>query len=278
MRQVLGVVASFLGGSIDSVPWHLVRYQHTQFVRTQLASTLSPASANKGLAALRGVLKEARRLGLLSAEDHACAVDLEAVRGSRVLRGRALGTGEIRALFAACDPDTNKGARDAAVLALGVGGGLRRSEIVHLDLGSYDPETGALTITGKGNKQRVVYLTNGAAAALEAWLARRGAEPGPLLMSVNKADRIARRRLSADAILVVLRGLGKAANVAKFSPHDCRRTMASAALDAGIDVVVLQAILGHASVTTTAKYDRRGDRAKRRAAELLHVPFIGGAR
>ena len=90
MRQILGVVASILGGAIDTVPWHLVRYQHTQLVRAQLAATLAPATANKGLAALRGVLKEARRLGLMSAEDHARAVDLEAVRGSRVLRGRAL--------------------------------------------------------------------------------------------------------------------------------------------------------------------------------------------
>ena len=176
-------------------------------------------------------------------------------------------------MFAACDSRTNKGARDASLLALAYGGGLRRSEIVGLDLGSYDPSTGALTIIGKGNKQRVVYMTNGSADALEAWLARRGNEPGPLLFSVNKADVVERRRLSPDAVLVVVRKLAQLGGVAKFSPHDCRRTMASDALDAGIDVVVLQAILGHASVTTTAKYDRRGDRAKRRAAELLHVPY-----
>ena len=74
----------------DRFPWHQLRYQHVQAIRTALVETvsertgkpLSPASVNKSLSALRGVLKEAWRLGLLSAEDLARATDVETVRGS----------------------------------------------------------------------------------------------------------------------------------------------------------------------------------------------------
>jgi integrase len=59
---------------------------------------------------------------------------------------------------------------------------LRRAEVVALDLSDFDPKTGTLVINGKGRKQRKGYVTNGALDALEAWLAFRGTEPGPLFL------------------------------------------------------------------------------------------------
>ncbi len=87
---------------IDELPWHRLGYQHTQALRAALAERFSPATANRHLAALRGVLREAWRLGLMSAEDLQRSIDLPAVRGERLPRGRALSRGELRALFESC--------------------------------------------------------------------------------------------------------------------------------------------------------------------------------
>ncbi len=85
------------------------------------------------------------------------AVDLPSIRGVSSLRGRALTPGELRKIAVACSEDASPaGPRDAAMLALGAAGGLRRSEIVALNIGEYDADTGALTIR-RGKGPRVCY-------------------------------------------------------------------------------------------------------------------------
>lgn len=255
------------------LPWHRLRYQHTQALRARLAAEgVSPATKNKALCALRGVLREAFRLGLMDAEAFHRAIDLPGVRATRVPRGRALSAEELRLLFAACDRKTSLGRRDAALLALLYGTGLRRSEVVTLDVADWNVSTGSLRVRGKGDRERLVYPSAGAVAALSAWLEVRGAMPGPLFLPLHRGGALSHRRLGTQAVLLALRRLAARAGVASFSPHDLRRTFISDLLDAGADLVTVQRLAGHAQPTTTAAYDRRGEQGKRRASTLIRIP------
>jgi site-specific recombinase XerD len=278
MRTALRVIADLLSPDADelSVPWSALDFAHTTAIRSGIAARFAPATANRMLAALRGVLRAAFRLGQMTAEQLTRACAIEPVRGERVLRGRALSAGELRVLFESCTGGPAGAARNAALLGLLYGCGLRRAEVVGLDLPDCDAATGALRVLGKGNKQRVVFAPVGTRYAVAAWLVVRGTEPGPLLLPVTKGGALALRRMTPGAVAQVVDRLAARAKVAAFSPHDLRRTFVGDLLDAGADIATVQAQAGHSSPTTTARYDRRGDRAKQRAAELLHVPFVHG--
>jgi len=154
----LAKIANLLTGSPDILAcnWAALRFQHTAAIRAKLAAQYAPATVNRILCALRGTLKAAWRLELMTAEDYHRARDLEGARGEALPAGRALSPGEIGALMQACELDTTPaGVRDAALIACLYPGGLRREEVVRLDLGDYSPGDGALTVRhGKRNKAR----------------------------------------------------------------------------------------------------------------------------
>lgn len=279
MRAALENIADLVSsGRADALtlPWHEIRYQHTAAIRAALAELYAPATANKTLSALRGVIKECWRLGYIGAEERDRACDLSPVRGKTLPKGRALTSGERKALFEWCAEDEKRarGARDAALLAVLYVCGLRRGEVPGLDLSDFDPDTGELKVRhGKGNNQRIVYATGGAGEAIQGWIAHRGEESGPLFWPVLKNDKPTKRRISDQTVYDVLRRLKEATGSKSFSPHDFRRTFVSDLIDARGDISVAQQLAGHASPETTARYDRRGEKAKKAAAEELHVPY-----
>jgi site-specific recombinase XerD len=294
LQQVVKIINEKANSNFDylSFPWGKLRFQTTQQLRALIASKYpSPASANHLLYALRGVLKAAWRLGQMTAEEYHNAADLEVIRGESVPAGRALSGGEILALFKACAKGKPViGARDAAMIALLYGGGLRRSEIVALRLDDYrhdeEFDRHEVLVRGKGKKQRLLPITNGTVDAMRAWLRVRGTEPGAMFLPItyagqpinekvlNKKGELVDRHLSALAVRMMLQHRAKQAGVKKFSPHDLRRTMIGDLLDAGADIKAVSDLVGHAEISTTAKYDRRGEAAKRRAAGLLNVPYV----
>ena len=278
MQGALNEIAAMLTkGQVDALglDWAALCFQHTTAIRSKLAERDAPATVNKKLSALRGVLKVAWRLGQMSAEDYTRAIDIESVTGSRLPAGRALTAGEIAALLDSCANDpTPSGARDGAILALLRAGGLRRAEVCALDLADYDTAGSVLTIRGKRNKERELPLSNGALDALADWLTVRGAEAGPLFPAIRKGGAIQHgQHMTPQAINLMLAKRAALAGVADLSPHDLRRTFVSDLLDAGADIATVQKLAGHSNVTTTARYDRRGEQAKRKAIDLLHVPY-----
>jgi site-specific recombinase XerD len=179
--------------------------------------------------------------------------------------------------FAACEDDDQKkpamAARDAAILALLYDSGPRRAEAVGLDVADYDREGGTLTVRGKGNKECLAHLGDASQAALEAWFYQRGFWPGTLFVSINKGGRLGTGGMSGQAMLYIARRRTGQASVAAFSPHDLRRTFIGDLLDAGADLSTVRQLAGHAEIQTTARYDRRGEATKKRAAKLVHVPY-----
>jgi len=256
-------------------PWHHLRAAQVARIRQRLMQPYgptnkraAPATVNLTLAVFRGIAQEARNANALSDEEYRRICEVKADKGERLPRGRAVPTGELTALVRACARDASPaGVRDAAMLAALYTGGLRRSELAALALDDYTAAPPTLRILhGKNDKQRAVPIPTSAAAALNRWLELRGREPGALFVPIDQTGRIAgagEGGMSAHAIYKMLNKRARQAGVPSLTPHDMRRTFVSDLLDAGVDLSAAQHLAGHASVVTTARYDRRGEAAMR---------------
>jgi site-specific recombinase XerD len=277
-KSGLDAVAKILsGGTADcfELDWSKVRYQHTALVRSQLMDGYAPATANRMLSAIRGTLEQAWLLGQMTADEYHRAAHLKPVVGETIPAGRSLSHTEISVLLQDCASDSRPiGVRDAALIAILYSGGLRRAEAAKLELVDYDVENNKLKVHGKRSKERTVYLADGAIAALRDWLKVRGNESGPLFVTINKGNNLVPDKcLTPQGIYHLLKSRAKRAGVKSFTPHDFRRTFVGDLLDAGVDIAIVARMAGHASVNTTARYDRRPERAKQEAAKMLEVPY-----
>jgi len=276
----LRAVARIAGvDAYEDLPWPQLRERHVSFIRARLIEAgAAPATVNLTLAALRGVARMVRNQGLMTDEEYRHIAEVKPHKGERLPAGRDVRSGELRALVEACAYDRSKaGRRDAAILAVLYVGGLRRAEAAALQFSDYAPDPPTLKIrSGKGGKARVVPLEPSAAVAVDAWLRARGDRPGGLFLPINHGGRITGDHLSPQAIYDALIKRTRQARVTHASPHDLRRTFVGDLLDAGVDISTVQQLAGHANVTTTQRYDRRGEASKRKAVEKLHFPLPSG--
>jgi site-specific recombinase XerD len=261
---------------VHTFNWAALAYPQTSAVRTALSERYAPNTAKRMIAALRGVLKECWRLGRMSHDEYARAADIGPVRGQLPPRGRALNEGELEKLFKACQADqTVAGVRDAAVLGVLYGTGLRRSEAVRLDIQDFDSESGVLTIRGKGKQARAAYVVEEVRAVLDRWLRVRGISSRPMFLPVTKSGHFRPRRLTCEGIAHLLAKRAAAAKVEHFSSHDLRRSFVTHLLEAGADLAIVQKLAGHRQISTTAMYDKRGESAKLKATKLVRIPIAG---
>ena len=277
-KDALNIIATIINPDFDyrTFPWEQLEYQHVQAIRSVLIERYSHTTVNRILSAVRETVKHAWLIELVPAERYLRIKQVENVKGSKLPAGRHITTGEIKAVMDVCiEDDSPAGYRDAAIISWMVsGGGPRRSEVVLVDLGDYDPESGQIRVVGKGNKERTNYLENGAADAMADWLVVRGDAPGPLFVPINKGGNMILRRMTDQAIYNMLNRRIERAGIKDFSPHDLRRTFISNMLDAGADLATVSKIVGHEEINTTANYDRRPEEAKKKAQQLLTIPYI----
>lgn len=196
------------------------------------------------------------------------------------LVGRVVTQHEIWLMLQAAAHDLSfRGSRDAAILTLGVACGLRRAEIAGLTTSSIlDPipdfgvQTIPLHVLGKGGRHRLAYLSGPPGSVLISWLRRRGSWVGPLLVRSGYRRELTRSPLSPHGVWRALGRLAARASVAHFTPHDLRRTFITTLLTQGVDIALVARLAGHASIQTTALYDRRSDRLALEAVQALPWP------
>lgn len=275
MRRTLNRFARMFGfDSLEDFPWEQLRSHHLTAAKSQLElQGRAPATVNHLLCALRGVAHQAWGEELISDHDEKV---ISAVKGSHGLRlgaGRALNSLETSRLVSNCDNRGDPaGIRDAAILAIGIGCGLRRNEIATLQLESIRSD-GTFSVIGKGNRERRIFPPEAVAARLAEWLRIRGTGGcGNVFVAVLKGGRVcADMPLSSMAIWKVIERRAREVNIAHFSPHDLRRTFATRMLDLGADLDTIKEAMGHSSVTTTQRYVKNTDERVRRYASRIAI-------
>jgi len=281
MVSALNTVAEVITGTRDwrIVDWGTLNAQNVRAIMAQV--TGAPATRNKALAAVRGVARMAYEAGRIDADTYTKMTLIKGDSGSRLAAGRDVAPGEIVALMQTCANDASaRGARDAAMIAVAAGTGARRAEVAGMryeDLTMTEADEAAeIQVIGKRNKERTLDINNGALHALKDWIAIRGQQPGAMFYPVNKGGRvITDHGMTTAALDFILIKRSKEAGLSDLDWHDLRRTVAGELLDAGADIVTVQKILGHSDPKTTARYDRRGPRARRKASKLISVPYFG---
>ncbi len=244
-RRDLGQYFAFLDEAGDAVSapefvWHLTEHG------------LAPSTIARKLAAVRGYHRFLVVEGL-AADDPTILIETPR-RGTSL--PKALPVDEVLGLLDAPDRETPLGIRDRALLEFLYGTGARVSEAVALDVLDVDLENRTATVTGKGNRQRMVPLGSHAIGAIEDYLPvrmelRNGAtDPGRLFLNARG------RPLTRQGVWEIVKRNGELAGIPreKLSPHVLRHSAATHMVEGGAYLRSVQEMLGHASISTTQVY------------------------
>ncbi|PYV29317.1 MAG: integrase [Acidobacteria bacterium] len=217
----------------------------------------APATINLRLAAVRRVAYEAADSGLLSPE---LAAGIRRVRGVRRLGvrvGNWLTAEQGKRLLESSGRDNLRGKRNYSMLAMLIGCGLRRGELLALNLDSIqlrEEHWVIADLVGNGGHIRTVPIPAWVKAALNAWTEASGISEGPVFRSINKAGKIWGDGKTAKMLWEIVREAATRAGIEQLAPHDLRRTCARLCHLAGGELDQIQFLLGHVSIQTTERY------------------------
>ncbi len=258
--------------SLQTFAWSQLRPFHVLAYRDFLMERLKAKTVNRYLSAVRGVIKQAWLCGQIEAEIWARVREVRSMPGKSLPAGRELQDAEIRAMLEVAGKQKRRWyrSRDIAILSLLYCSGMRRAEVAALQFGGI-VENGPIvnfSVMGKGRRERLIPVSVGFLGPINEWIKSRGAGEGPLFF----ARRDSTKEIGADTVTRLVIRCARKAGISNASPHDFRRTYGTRLLDAGADLVAVSRLLGHAALSTTQVYDRRGERAKIAAAMKLQ-PF-----
>jgi site-specific recombinase XerD len=199
--------------------------------------SLAPSTINVRLAAVIRLAHEAAVTGLLSPE---LAAGIGRVKGAKRLGvriGNWLTVEQSKTLLAESQGDSLRGKRDRAILALLIGCGLRRADLI-----------------GKGKHIRTVPVPVWAKRIVDEWTDAASIRTGVLFRRVGRLGKIWGASLTPKAIWHIVKAAAKRGDIKNLAPHDLRRTCARLCHLAGGELEQIQFLLGHASVQTTEHY------------------------
>ena len=251
--------------------WEHLEAKHVRgFVEELERQNLAPRSRSRALVSVRRLLEFACAEGLpLAAVSGGVASP-----GLPLLLPKVLRPDETQALIAAADCSTPLGLRDASMIEVLYGAGLRVSELVGLPLSGVDLRDGWLRVIGKGQKERVIPLGEAARSSLAQYLE----QARPILLGdrpdVDYGVFLTRRGrvMSRQNFFERLRGLARVAGIPtdRVSPHVLRHAFATDLLEGGADLRAIQAMLGHADLSTTQIYTHVERARLRKTVEARH--------
>jgi site-specific recombinase XerD len=218
---------------------------------------LAPGTVNVRLAAVRRLAYEAADTGLLSPD---LAAGIRRVKGSKKLGmrlGNWLTVNQARLLFQLPDAQTLKGKRDRAMLAVLLGCGLRRGELVQLTVNHLqrrEEHWAIVDLVGKGGHIRTVPVPDWVKEAIDDWLTAAAISQGRIFRRVSWRGVVSGRDVTEKVVWHIVRQYAKELGLLKLAPHDLRRSCARFCYSAGGELEQIQFLLGHVSVQTTEKY------------------------
>jgi site-specific recombinase XerD len=218
---------------------------------------LAANTINQQLAAVRRLAHEAADAGPLSPE---LAAGISRVKGVKQLGFRAgnwLSADECAAVLRTAFGSGLRAKRDYAMLAILFGCGLRRSELVGLEVDDIQMRHGHWAIVdliGKGGHIRTVPVPVWAKVALDGWMASAGICQGKIFRAVARTGKMWGEGISQNVVWYVVKGCCERAVLQHIAPHDLRRTCAKLCHTNGGEIEQIQFLLGHASVQTTERY------------------------
>ncbi len=217
---------------------------------------LAPSTINVRLSAARKLVEEARRDGMLGAEEAASLTDVPNVRQAGLRLGNWLTREQAKELLQVPDRSTLGGKRDYVILALLVGCALRRQELASLDVQTIQLREGRWVLAdmeGKGRRVRTVAVPVWVKQGINAWMTAAAIEEGRLLRRIRKGGKVG-TSLSDWAIWSVVMESAREIGIERFGAHDLRRTCAKLCRKAGGDLEQIKFLLGHSSIQTTERY------------------------
>jgi integrase len=217
----------------------------------------APATINLRLAAVRRIACEAADTGLLSPE---LAAGIRRIKGARrigVRLGNWLTVEQGKRLLEHTEPSSRRAIRDHGMLAVLLGCGLRRGEVLTLqvaDLQQREDHWVIADLMGKARHVRTVPVPAWVKAAVDRWTTAAGITEGTIFRAINRHGQVWGRGVTAKVLWDVVRAAAARAAISKLAPHDLRRTCARLCHLAGGELDQIQFLLGHVSIQTTERY------------------------